>query len=745
MTGGPRVGSPGGDRTRGGVSFGLQGGAAVRTRRLIWTGGGAALAASAAVVALTAHGQDRPPAGPPPATAPAAQYYQGKVSPPPPGMFPTGSGVRPPAPAPGAPANFSPPVVPTTNVPPPVLPPPVLPPAGPKATPAPVAPRLTQPAVAGPDGVRQASAAEPTGTPPFFMAAPKAGDAPALPDPKPLPPAGVAPVPPPAVEVPAAATPVIVPPPPVTAGPTVTAEPTPTPTPKPTGPAVAPVVPTPKPAFTEPQPLPSGVTPASPGSLPLPSRQAPAVSVEAVAPESIGVGQALTYELVVKNGGPAAVGAVRVEEELPPHTTLVGSDPAAETTGDRLAWTLGPIDAGAEKRIRVTVKPTDEGELRSRATVSFATTVETRVRVTRPKITIALVGPDNARVGDRVPFQIKLTNSGTGPAGKLQLQAKFSDGLSHAQGQVIEAELKDLPAGQTKTLNLEVTAGKAGAQVCTVSAVADGTPADPARAPVTLVEPLLTVKQTGPARCLVKGEPTYTVELANPGTAATDALQVFAALPAGFEFAQATEGGAYIEANRSVGWRLPGLPVGGSKTVTFKLRAVAPADGVIRTVAQVATAEAAAVTPVEARTPAAPPAPARSLEARAETVVKAEGMPALRFDVVGLEGVVEAGKEAVYEIRAVNQGTGPCTNVQIVADLAEGTTPIGSTGPTAGKVAGQQVTFDPIPQLGVRGEATYRVRVKGNQPGDFRFRVRLACDQFKTPVSKEENTRFYKE
>jgi hypothetical protein len=30
-------------------------------------------------------------------------------------------------------------------------------------------------------------------------------------------------------------------------------------------------------------------------------------------------------------------------------------------------------------------------------------------------------------------------------------------------------------------------------------------------------------------------------------------------------------------------------------------------------------------------------------------------------------------------------------------------------------------------------------------PGDLRFRVRMACDQIKTPVVKEENTRFYKQ
>ena len=110
-----------------------------------------------------------------------------------------------------------------------------------------------------------------------------------------------------------------------------------------------------------------------------------------------------------------------------------------------------------------------------------------------------------------------------------------------------------------------------------------------------------------------------------------------------------------------------------------------------------------------------------------------------------LEDPVEVGKEAVYEIRVVNQGTGPCTNVQIVADMPETTMAVGSTGPTNGKIVGQQIIFEPIAQFGVKAEAVFRVRVKGTQPGDFRFRVRMTCDQIRSPVIKEENTRFYKE
>jgi uncharacterized repeat protein (TIGR01451 family) len=509
----------------------------------------------------------------------------------------------------------------------------------------------------------------------------------------------------------------------------------------PTGPAASPpaipTTPAAEPArqgFQE-QPAPLPAT-----SNPLPSRAAPSLTVDLVAPEAVGVGQPLTYELVVRNVGTSPAVNVRVEDEVPARCTLVGCEPSAETSGDRLAWSLGAMDPGVEKRIKVTVKPGDEGELRTRAAVTFASAVEARVKVTRPRVAVAVVGPESNRVGEKVPFTIKLSNTGTGPAARVMLRAQFSDGLAHPQGQVIEAELTALKAGETRTLSLEAVGLKSGAQTCVLSASADGSAVESARATVTLVEPMLVAKQAGPARCLVRAEPVYQIELANPGTAATDPVQLWASLPAGFEFVSATDGGAFAEANRAVGWRLPGLPAGATKVVTVKVRATAPTEGVIRTVAM-ASPSGEAVMPASATTAA--PRPARGLEARAETPVKAEGVPALRFEVVDLEDPIMVGGEAVYEVRVTNSGTGPCTNVLLVAELAEGTTAAGAAGPTNGRATGQQIAFDPIPTLGVKAEAVYKVRVKGTAAGDQRFRMKLSCDQIRTPVIKEENTRFY--
>ena len=644
-------------------------------------------------------------------------------------------------------------------------------PLPPGYTPVGSAGRPTRPVMAGPDGVKPAggfdipppsmevppfrpgvgAAPPPTGpvSPPiptpapdskFLLPAtpaapvpPAAGPA-IYPDPKPA----VPPVPP--APAPGGGSPIILPvPPSVPAAPTGLA-------PLAIPPGNTPPTVNPIPAAPAAPPAPGAAATAPPVTATptlLPGRTNPSVVVEAVCPETVVFGQEFTYKLIVRNTGTAAVSYVRVEDEIPAGARYVGSDQQVEVNGDRLAWTVGTLDAGVERSVSVRVKPGEEGEIRSRATVTFAAAVDAKTRVTRPRLAVTVSGAEVARAGEETTFQIKVTNGGTGPAAKLTLQARLSDGLVHAQGLVIEAELPSLPPGETRSVPLKVNVAKAGLQSCQILVSADGSPDATAKAAVNVVEPMLVVKQTGPAHCLVRSEPTYVIELANPGTAATDPVQVHVALPDGFDYLQASDGGA---ANgRTVSWRLPSLAAGGTRSVSLKLRAVTASEGLMRTIAQAAPA-APANGVAGAGGVAVRPA-SRGLEAKTETPITAEGVAAVRFDVAVLENPIEVGKEATYEIRITNQGTGPCTNVQIAAALSEGTefAGVGPNPPTAAKAQGLGLVFDPIPSLGVKGEAIYRVRVKGNVAGDLRFRVQLSCDQLKTPVIKEESTRFYKE
>jgi uncharacterized repeat protein (TIGR01451 family) len=469
-------------------------------------------------------------------------------------------------------------------------------------------------------------------------------------------------------------------------------------------------------------PAPSGPAITVPRLTTEPPRQAPSVVVEVVGPETVPFGTPIAYSVVVRNTGTSAVAQVRAEQELAAGVRYVSSQPPAEMAGDKLSWSLGTLEAGGERRIQVQVQPGGEGDVPSTATVTFAAVCGLRTRITRPKLSVAMTAPPAVSVGEPVPFQIQLTNTGTGPATRLSVRDQLPEGLRHPQGSLIEADLGTLQPGETRSITLTTTAAKPGQQFNEMTALADGGVEASARATVKVVEPALQVRQTGPATGYLRGEIGFGVEVSNPGSAACKNVQVSETLPEGLEFVSASDAGQYTPATRTLTWTLAAQEPGAQRVLTFRAKAATAGDW--------AWAVAGRAD--------------HGVQAQADARIHLEGVPALTVEVVDLEDPIEVGGETTYEIRVINQGSCPCTGVQIQGTASDGLMVVSASGPVPNRVLGPQVVFEPFAKLATKADLIYRVRAKGTQPGDARFKVQMTCDQLRQPVAKEECTRVYK-
>ena len=490
-------------------------------------------------------------------------------------------------------------------------------------------------------------------------------------------------------------------------------------------------------ASTGPPVTPRIATAAATASANVPASASPVVTVELIGPETANIGNPVPYELVVRNLGKSAVYQVRLEQELPPGVRYLGAEPPADLPGDRLTWNLGILDAGAEKRVKVHLQSATEGEVRSKATVTYSATCATTTRFTRAKVVLSMTGPDTAMVGDTVAFQIRVSNAGTGPIKKLLLRNRLPAGLSHPAGNILEAELIGLAAGETRTITLKTTASKVGQYASEMQAIADvvaavglqpaGSVRNPdleatARVELRIVEPGLQMRLTGPKACLVKCDAVFSVDLTNPGTAPTRNIRLVTRIPDGMDFLAVSDDGLYEPATRTVSWSIPVLEPAAHRVVTVKARGMSLGDVSAATIAQADG----------------------NLSARAEMPIKVEGVSALSLEVMDPDDPAPVGSEVTYEIRVANQGTCPCTGIQIVAMMPEGMELREASAPTPYKVNGQQVQFAAHDKLATKADLLYRLKVKTKLPGDVRFRVQLTCDQLQQPVFKEESSRFYK-
>src|SRR5207302_1152194 len=153
------------------------------------------------------------------------------------------------------------------------------------------------------------------------------------------------------------------------------------------------------------------------------------------------------YEIVVRNPGPTAMHQVRVEDELPAGAKFLSGDPPPEVTADQMSWTLNTLEPGTERRIHVKIQPGPGTEINSTATVHYASTASLHTRIAQPRMVLAMRGPEQVGPGENVPFHVMVTNPGTTPITNLVLHCKLPEGLTHPQGQVVEAEIGNIAAG----------------------------------------------------------------------------------------------------------------------------------------------------------------------------------------------------------------------------------------------------------------------------------------------------------
>ena len=110
-----------------------------------------------------------------------------------------------------------------------------------------------------------------------------------------------------------------------------------------------------------------------PGERLLEGPQSPSVTIQKLAPEEIQVGRRCTFAIRVQNTGQRTAQNVQIHDEIPLGTELVGTAPRASVSGAQVVWDIGTLSVGEERTVEMEVIPTEEGELGSVASVTFAT------------------------------------------------------------------------------------------------------------------------------------------------------------------------------------------------------------------------------------------------------------------------------------------------------------------------------------------------------------------------------------
>jgi len=462
--------------------------------------------------------------------------------------------------------------------------------------------------------------------------------------------------------------------------------------------------------------------PGMPGGRQLEGPQAPQLTIQKFAPPAIQVGKTATFRVTVANRGTVPAHGVQIHDQVPKGTQLMGSKPRASRGADgELVWELGTLNPSDEVTVETQLMPVSQGEIGSVATLRFNAEASARSIATKPELIVKTSAPGRVLLGDPVPLSITISNPGTGEATGVVVAERVPAGLRFFKGDDLEYDVGTLKPGETRQIQLPLTASRPGRVTNLLSVHDDGSLRVVDRVTVEVLAAQLEVDLEGPKRRYLERQATYVMSVSNPGTAPAQRVELVAYLSRGLKFVSASDKGQYEPGNQTVHWFLNEVPANKTGKLELVTVPIEPGQQKLR---------------LEGRAD-------QGLAVEKEQPISVEGIAAVMFEITNLNDPIEVGAQTVCQIHVVNQGSKAAGNVRITALVPHGMRAVAAEGPTRYVLEPDRVQFESLAQLAPKAETTYRVRVQGLQPGDLRFRVQLLTDEMQEPVTKEESTRVY--
>lgn len=463
---------------------------------------------------------------------------------------------------------------------------------------------------------------------------------------------------------------------------------------------------------------------------------APDVKLNVTGPQVAGLSGTIPVTVAVANVGTVDARESRVRVALSDGATLERSEPPPVRQEDgALIFDLPAASAGKKQEVALQVRPARLGSFTVAADVSTAGGLsghkEATVRVEAGKLGVHVEGPPVPLAGETIPVRIAVTNSGSTPGNNVTVWAAFDDQLKHASGlNPVELAAGTIAPGQTRVIDLPLTAKATGRYAVKVTATADGNVnavADPLALDVRRAE--LKAAVSGPQLAYLGQDFAWTVTVGNGGDGPVSDVTVRATLPPEVRLKDAGE--ARVGAG-SVEWRVARLQPGEQKQLKLIVDAVKLADRAAITVA--ATADMPG-------TGAGPPV-GDPIQARAEGAVAVIGTPAVVLELATPPGLIEVGKRATFQVRVRNKGTISARNVEVAAFAPAELKVVRAVGKGEGRVGTDgTVTFPPLDELRPGETAAFTIEVEAVRAGDARFRAEVKAADLTAPLKEEQAAR----
>ncbi len=222
-------------------------------------------------------------------------------------------------------------------------------------------------------------------------------------------------------------------------------------------------------------------------------------------------------------------------------------------------------------QVRLIPRKSRPFELGVQWTISPVSTQAT-VEVQEPQLTVNLTGPNDILFGQTKIYKLTLANPGTGDAENVTIHLSP---LSDPNAPMTKHPIGILAAGESKIIEIEMTARQAGKVVIKAMATADNGLQAQLQEEVQVRRAGLNITATAPKSKFTGTTATMNIQVSNPGDAAAEKVTVSAIVPSGAKFISGS-GGKFNPETNTVTWTIPSLAAGAEQVYEMKCLLMAP-------------------------------------------------------------------------------------------------------------------------------------------------------------------------
>jgi uncharacterized repeat protein (TIGR01451 family) len=455
------------------------------------------------------------------------------------------------------------------------------------------------------------------------------------------------------------------------------------------------------------------------------STKSPVLSVEATGPRKVLIGKEANFVVKIQNAG-APANNVNVTVNIPNYVEVISAQattgaarpPAPGERQEPLEWKIDRLEAGSAETLNLKLVPRKSTPLDLAVHWTFTPeSSQTLVEVQEPKLTMAISGPEEVLYGQSKIYKLTVANPGNGDTenvtvGLLPIGRAAESAANHRLG--------TLKAGESKTIDIELTARQAGAVSIKAQAFADGGLRAEAAEQVLVRRANLRVEIVAPKIKYAGTVGTYRVKVINAGNATGENVNVAAMLPPDAKYVSSNGGGRMDTQLGKVNWTIGTLQPGAERVFEMQCSLATPGENRTQFVAMADG----------------------DLSTAATSTTHVEALADLKLELRDPQGPIAVGDDTVYEVHVKNRGTKPAEDIELAVFFSEG---LEATTVEGGShdIAPGQVVFKPLSMLAAGDSAVFRIHARAERAGNLVFRAEMVCQSPQMKLAAEEATHFY--